>query len=85
VPGAGIGLPLLAMVIAAVAGAGSGKVVLWVLSLAVHWSGPLGAILELAVAAIVMLPVYAAVSRVLRIHEVTDVVSMVTSKLPIGR
>ncbi|MFD7153268.1 murein biosynthesis integral membrane protein MurJ [Kribbella sp. NPDC059898] len=85
VPGAGIGLPLLAMVIAAVAGAGAGKIVLWVLSLAIDWSGPLGAILELAVAAIVMLPVYAAVSRVLRIHEVNDVVSMVTSKLPIGR
>ncbi|MGZ0149866.1 murein biosynthesis integral membrane protein MurJ [Kribbella sp. WER1] len=85
VPGAGIGLPLLAMVIAAVAGAGAGKIVLWVLGLAIDWSGPLGAILELAVAAIVMLPVYAAVSRVLRIHEVNDVVSMVTSKLPIGR
>ncbi|MFF0266025.1 murein biosynthesis integral membrane protein MurJ [Kribbella sp. NPDC004536] len=85
VPGAGIGLPLLAMVIAAVAGAGAGKVVLWILSLAIDWSGPLGAILELAVAAIVMLPVYAAVSRVLRIHEVNDVVSMVTSKLPIRR
>ncbi|HZX03351.1 murein biosynthesis integral membrane protein MurJ [Kribbella sp.] len=85
VPGAGIGLPLLAMVIAAVAGAGAGKIVLWVLSLAINWSGPLGALLELAIAALVMLPVYAAVSRVLRIHEVTDVVSMVTSKLPIGR
>ncbi|GAA1590148.1 MULTISPECIES: murein biosynthesis integral membrane protein MurJ [Kribbella] len=85
VPGAGIGLPLLAMVIAAVAGAGAGKIVLWVLSLAIDWSGPLGAILELAVAAVVMLPVYAGVSRVLRIHEVNDVVSMVTSKLPIGR
>ncbi|WP_410786805.1 murein biosynthesis integral membrane protein MurJ [Kribbella sp. C-35] len=85
VPGAGIGLPLLAMVIAAVAGAGAGRVVLWLLSLAIDWSGPLGAILQLAVAAIVMLPVYAAVSRVLRIHEVNDVVSMVTSKLPIRR
>lgn len=85
VPGAGIGLPLLAMVIAAVAGAGAGRVVLWVLSLAIDWSGPIGAILELAVAAVVMLPVYAGVSRVLRIHEVNDVVSMVTSKLPIGR
>ncbi|GAA2833147.1 murein biosynthesis integral membrane protein MurJ [Kribbella solani] len=85
VPGSGIGLPLLAMVIAAVAGAGAGKVVLWILSLAVNWSGPLGAILELAIAAAVMLPVYAGISRVLRIHEVNDVVSMVTSKLPIGR
>ncbi|NUR70210.1 MAG: murein biosynthesis integral membrane protein MurJ [Hamadaea sp.] len=85
VPGAGIGLPLLAMVIAAVAGAGAGKVVLWILSLAIDWSGPLGALLELAAAAVVMLPVYAAVSRVLRIHEVNDVVSMVTSKLPIRR
>ncbi|HET6737651.1 MAG TPA: lipid II flippase MurJ, partial [Kribbella sp.] len=85
VPGAGIGLPLLAMVIAAVAGAGAGRVVLWILSLAIDWSGPLGAILELAVAGVVMLPVYAGVSRVLRIHEVNDVVSMVTSKLPIGR
>ncbi|MGW7681343.1 murein biosynthesis integral membrane protein MurJ [Kribbella sp. NPDC054772] len=85
VPGAGIGLPLLAMVIAAVAGAGAGRVVIWVLSLAIDWSGPIGALLELVVAAVVMLPVYAAVSRVLRIHEVNDVVSMVTSKLPIGR
>jgi len=85
VPGAGIGLPLLAMVIAAVAGAGAGRVVLWLLSLAIDWSGPLGAIVQLAVAAAVMLPVYAAVSRVLRIHEVNDVVSMVTSKLPIRR
>ncbi|MET9313341.1 murein biosynthesis integral membrane protein MurJ [Kribbella sp. NPDC003505] len=85
VPGAGIGLPLLAMVIAAVAGAGAGRVVLWVLGLAIDWSGPLGAILELAIAAVVMLPVYAAVARVLRIHEVNDVVSMVTSKLPIRR
>ncbi|MEV0793170.1 murein biosynthesis integral membrane protein MurJ [Kribbella sp. NPDC050459] len=85
VPGAGIGLPLLAMVIAAVAGAGAGRVVLWVLGLAIDWSGPLGAVLELAVAAVVMLPVYAAVARVLRIHEVNDVVSMVTSKLPIRR
>jgi putative peptidoglycan lipid II flippase len=85
VPGAGIGLPLLAMVIAAVAGAGAGRVALWLLSLAIDWSGPLGAVLQLAVAAIVMLPVYAAVSRVLRIHEVNDVVSMVTSKLPIRR
>ena len=85
VPGAGIGLPLLAMVIAAVAGAGAGRVVLWLLSLAIDWSGPLGAVLQLAAAAAVMLPVYAAVSRVLRIHEVNDVVSMVTSKLPIRR
>jgi putative peptidoglycan lipid II flippase len=85
VPGAGIGLPLLAMVIAAVAGAGAARAVLWVLSLAIDWSGPVGAVLELIVAAAVMLPVYAAVSRVLRIHEVNDVVSMVTSKLPIRR
>ncbi|RZT14733.1 putative peptidoglycan lipid II flippase [Kribbella sp. VKM Ac-2569] len=85
VPGAGIGLPLLAMVIAAVAGAGAGRVVLWLLSLAIDWSGPLGAVVQLAAAAVVMLPVYAAVSRVLRIHEVNDVVSMVTSKLPIRR
>jgi putative peptidoglycan lipid II flippase len=85
VPGSGIGLPLLAMVIAAVAGAGTARVVIWVLSLRIEWSGPLGAILELAIAAVVMLPVYAAVSRVLRIHEVNDVVSMVTSKLPVRR
>ncbi|MEV4267010.1 murein biosynthesis integral membrane protein MurJ [Kribbella sp. NPDC049584] len=85
VPGSGIGLPLLAMVIAAVAGAGTARLVIWVLSLRIEWSGPLGAILELAIAAVVMLPVYAAVSRVLRIHEVNDVVSMVTSKLPVRR
>ncbi|MFC6158029.1 murein biosynthesis integral membrane protein MurJ [Kribbella sp. NPDC058693] len=85
VPGAGIGLPLLAMVIAAVAGVGTARLVIWALSLAIDWSGPLGAILELVIAAAVMLPVYAAVSRVLRIHEVNDVVSMVTSKLPVRR
>jgi putative peptidoglycan lipid II flippase len=82
VPGAGIGLPLLAMVIAAVLGAAAGRVVLWLLDLAIDWSGPLGAIVQLIVAAAVMLPVYAGVARVLRIHEVNDVVSMVTSKLP---
>ncbi|TCC43460.1 murein biosynthesis integral membrane protein MurJ [Kribbella sindirgiensis] len=85
VPGAGIGLPLLAMVIAAVASAGAGRVALWLLSLVIDWSGPLGAVLQLGIAAVVMLPVYAGVSRVLRIHEVNDVVSMVTSKLPIRR
>jgi putative peptidoglycan lipid II flippase len=82
VPGAGIGLPLLAMVIAAVLGVGAGRAVLWVLGQAIDWSGPIGAILQLAIAAAVMLPVYAGVARVLRIHEVNDVVSMVTSKLP---
>ena len=85
VPGAGVGLPLLAMVIAAVLGAGAGRLVLWLVGLAVEWSGPVGAVLQLAVAAAVMLPVYAGVARVLRIHEVNDVVSMVTSKLPIRR
>ncbi|WP_350279977.1 murein biosynthesis integral membrane protein MurJ [Kribbella sp. HUAS MG21] len=85
VPGAGVGLPLLAMVIAAVAGAGAGRLVLWALGLAIDWSGPLGAVLQLGVAAVVMLPVYVGVARVLRIHEVNDVVSMVTSKLPIRR
>jgi putative peptidoglycan lipid II flippase len=82
VPGAGIGLPLLAMVIAAVLGVGAGRAVLWVLGQAIDWSGPIGAILQLAIAAAVMLPVYAGVARVLRIHEVNDVVSIVTSKLP---
>ncbi|TCC52998.1 murein biosynthesis integral membrane protein MurJ [Kribbella capetownensis] len=82
VHGAGIGLPLLAMVIAAVIAVLAGRGVLWLLGMAIEWSGPLGAVLELAVAAVVMLPVYAGVARVLRIHEVNDVVSMVTSKLP---
>jgi putative peptidoglycan lipid II flippase len=82
VHGAGIGLPLLAMVIAAVLAVGAGRAALWLLDLAVSWSGPLGAILQLAVAALVMLPVYAGIARVLRIHEVNDVVSLVTSKLP---
>jgi putative peptidoglycan lipid II flippase len=82
VHGAGIGLPLLAMVIAAVLAVGVGRAALWLLTAAVDWSGPLGAVLQLAVAAVVMLPVYAGIARVLRIHEVNDVVSMVTSKLP---
>jgi putative peptidoglycan lipid II flippase len=82
VPGSGIGLPLLAMVIAAVAGAGIGRGVLTVFDSAVDWTGPLAAVLQLAVGGIVMLPVYVGVARVLRIHEVTDVVAAVTSKLP---
>lgn len=82
VPGAGIGLPLLAMVIAAVLGVAAGRTVLLVIDQVIDWSGPVGAIIQLAIAAVVMLPVYAAVARVLRIHEVNDVVSMVTSKLP---
>jgi putative peptidoglycan lipid II flippase len=82
VPGAGIGLPLLAMVIAAVLGVAAGRVAVWLLDLAVDWSGPIGALLRLAVAAVVMLPVYAGVARVLRIHEVNDVVAVVTRKLP---
>jgi len=82
VAGAGIGLPLLAMVIAAALGAGAGRLVLWAVDQAVEFSGPIGALLQLAVAGIVLLPVYAGVARVLRIHEVNDVVSMITSKLP---
>ncbi|WBQ05523.1 murein biosynthesis integral membrane protein MurJ [Kribbella sp. CA-293567] len=82
VHGAGVGLPLLAMVIAAVIGAGLGRAVLSLVESATDWSGPLGSILQLAVGGIVMLPVYVGVARVLRIHEVTDVVAMVTSKLP---
>jgi putative peptidoglycan lipid II flippase len=82
VHGAGIGLPLVAMVIAAVVGAGVGRGVLWLLDSAVDWSGPIGAVVKLAVAGLVMLPVYAGIARVLRIHEVNDVVSIVTSKLP---
>jgi putative peptidoglycan lipid II flippase len=82
VSGAGIGLPMLAMIIAAVAGAGIGRVVVSVIDSATDWSGPVASALLLAIAAVLMLPVYVGVSRVLRIHEVTDVVSMVTSKLP---
>jgi putative peptidoglycan lipid II flippase len=82
VHGAGIGLPLLAMVIAAVVGAGIGRAVLSLVNAQVDWSGPLAAILQLGIGAVVMLPVYVGLARVLRIHEVTDVVSMVTSKLP---
>ena len=82
VHGAGIGLPLLAMVIAAVVAVAVGRGALWLLDLAVDWSGPLGSLLQLAVAAAVMLPVYAGIARVLRIHEVNDVVSLITSKLP---
>ena len=82
VPGAGIGLPLLAMVIAATAGAGLARAVQTAIDTVTNWDDPLTSALELAIAAAVMLPVYVAVARVLRIHEVTDVVSMVTSKLP---
>jgi putative peptidoglycan lipid II flippase len=84
VPGAGIGLPLLAMVIASVAGAGLARAVLTAIDSVTDWSGPLTSAVELAIAAAVMVPVYVAVARVLRIHEVTGVVSMVTSKLPGG-
>jgi putative peptidoglycan lipid II flippase len=82
VHGAGIGLPLLAMVIAALLAAGIGRGAVMLFNSAVDWEGPLAALLQLAIGAIVMLPVYVAVARVLRIHEVTDVVSVVTSKLP---
>lgn len=82
VHGAGIGLPLLAMVIAALLAAGIGRGAVMLFTSAVDWKGPLAAVLQLAVGAIVMLPVYVGVARVLRIHEVTDVVSVVTSKLP---
>ena len=82
VHGAGIGLPLVAMVIAALLAAGIGRGAVMLLNSALDWKGPLAALLQLAVGAIVMLPVYVAVARVLRIHEVTDVVSVVTSKLP---
>ncbi|MDT7727994.1 MAG: putative peptidoglycan lipid flippase, partial [Actinomycetota bacterium] len=84
VSGAGIGLPMLAMVIAAVAGAGVGRVVISVIDSVTNWSGPVTSALLLAIAAVVMLPVYVAIARVLRIHEVTDLVAMVTSKLPGG-
>jgi putative peptidoglycan lipid II flippase len=70
------------MVIAAVVGAGLGRAVLSLVESVTDWSGPLGAFLELAIGGIVMLPVYVGVARVLRIHEVTDLVAMVTSKLP---
>jgi putative peptidoglycan lipid II flippase len=82
VHGAGIGLPLLAMVIAAVLGAGLGWVVLALLDAATDWQGPLTSAIQLVIAAIVMLPVYVGLARVLRIHEVTDVVGMITSRLP---
>jgi putative peptidoglycan lipid II flippase len=82
VHGAGIGLPLLAMVIAAVVGAGLGLVVLTVIDSVIDWHGPLASAIQLVIAAIVMLPVYVGLARVLRIHEVTDVVGMVTSRLP---
>jgi putative peptidoglycan lipid II flippase len=82
VSGSGVGLPLVAMVIAAAVGAGLGRLVLVLLDLVTDWDGPLASALQLAIAAAVMLPVYVGVARVLRIHEVTDVVSVVTSKLP---
>lgn len=82
VHGAGVGLPLLAMIIAAVLGAGLAWGVLALLESVTDWSGPLTSAIKLVLAAIVMLPVYVGMARVLRIHEVTDVVSMVTSKLP---
>jgi putative peptidoglycan lipid II flippase len=82
VHGAGIGLPLLAMVIAAVAGAGLGLVALTVIDSVIDWHGPVASAIQLMIAAIVMLPVYVGLARVLRIHEVTDVVGMVTSRLP---
>jgi putative peptidoglycan lipid II flippase len=82
VHGAGIALPLLAMMIAAVLGAGLGWVVLALLDAATDWQGPLTSAIQLVIAAIVMLPVYVGLARVLRIHEVTDVVGMITSRLP---
>jgi putative peptidoglycan lipid II flippase len=82
VHGAGIGLPLLAMLIAAVVGAAVGWTGLLLLDSVTDWNGPITSALELAVAGLLMLPVYVVVARVLRIHEVTDLVTMVTSRLP---
>jgi putative peptidoglycan lipid II flippase len=82
VHGAGVGLPLLAMLIAAVTGAGLARAALLLLASFTDWEGPLTSLAELAMAALVMLPVYVGVARVLRIHEVNDVVGMVTARLP---
>jgi putative peptidoglycan lipid II flippase len=82
VHGAGIGLPLLAMLIAAVVGAAVGWTGLLLLDSVTDWNGPITSALELAVAGLLMLPVYVVVARVLRIHEVTDLVTMLTSRLP---
>jgi putative peptidoglycan lipid II flippase len=84
VHGAGIGLPLLAMVIAAAVGAGLGWGVLRLLDPVTDWEGPLASALQLVIAAAIMLPVYVGLARVLRIHEVIDVVGTVTSRLPGG-
>jgi len=82
VHGAGIGLPLLAMLIAAVVGAAVGWTGLLLLDSVTDWNGPITSALELAVAGLLMLPVYVVVARVFRIHEVTDLVTMLTSRLP---
>ncbi|WP_328989753.1 murein biosynthesis integral membrane protein MurJ [Kribbella sp. NBC_01245] len=81
VHGAGFALPMLAMIIAAATGAAVGWAGLRLLGMVTDWSGPLTSALELAIAGLLMLPVYVAVARVLRIHEVTDLVTMVTSRL----
>jgi putative peptidoglycan lipid II flippase len=82
VRGAGVTLPLLAMLIAAAVSAGLGFGAITALAQLGDWQGPVYDAGRLVLAAAVMLPAYVGMARVLRIHEVTDVVRLIGSKLP---
>ncbi len=83
VAGAGITLPAIAMGIAATVAAAVAWAVVFTIDRAGTFSGPLWAMVSLAIGGAIMLPVYAALARVLRIHEVNDLVQTVTRRLPV--
>lgn len=82
VEGAEVLDPLARMVLAATIAAGAGLVPAGLVNIATNGTGPGYSALLLAVAAAVMLPVYAALARVLHIDEVNDLVRTVTTRLP---
>jgi putative peptidoglycan lipid II flippase len=83
VAGAGITLPAIAMGIAAAVAAAVAWTVVFTIDWAGTFSGPLWSMVSLAIGGAIMLPVYAALARVLRIHEVNDLVRTVTRRLPV--
>lgn len=81
VAGARVAVPLLTMLAAAAVPAGLAYGVLTLLEQLVDWSGPLYDAGRLLLAAVVMLPAYIGMARLLRIDEVTDVVRTIGGKL----
>ena len=82
VEGAEVLGPVLSMLIAAVVAAGCGVVLILILNILTGGTGPAYSALLLVLAAAVMLPVYALMSRALHIREVEDLVTAITARLP---